>query len=111
MESLIARVSLPVPVAEAFAWHERPGAFERLSPPWERTRILERVGTIRDGDRVVLSTSSAPGMRIEVVHHDYVPGRSFSDNMVRGPFARFAHRSPVRGTRRARATRVVPAAA
>ncbi len=92
MESLIARVSLPVPVAEAFAWHERPGALERLSPPWERTRILEREGTIRDGDRVVLSTSSAPGMRIEVVHHDYVPGRSFSDNMVRGPFARFAHR-------------------
>jgi len=92
MESLIARVSLPVPVDEAFAWHERPGALERLSPPWERTRILEREGTIRDGDRVVLSTASAPGLRIEVVHHDYVPGRSFSDNMVRGPFARFAHR-------------------
>lgn len=92
MESLIARVSLPVPVEEAFAWHERPGALERLSPPWERTRILEREGTIRDGDRVVLATSSAPGIRIEVVHHDYVPGRSFSDNMVRGPFARFAHR-------------------
>lgn len=92
MESLIARVSLPVPVDEAFAWHERPGALERLSPPWERIRILEREGTIRDGDRVVLSTSSAPGIRIEVVHHDYMPGRSFSDNMVRGPFARFAHR-------------------
>lgn len=92
MESLIARVSLPVPVDEAFAWHERPGALERLSPPWERTRILEREGTIRDGDRVVMSTSSAPGMRIEVVHHDYVPGRSFSDEMVRGPFAQFAHR-------------------
>jgi uncharacterized protein (TIGR01777 family) len=92
MESLIARVSLPVPVDEAFAWHERPGALERLSPPWERIRILERKGTIHDGDRVVLSTSSAPGMRIEVVHYDYMPGRSFSDNMVRGPFARFAHR-------------------
>jgi hypothetical protein len=27
---------VPVPASELFAWHERPGAFERLAPPWQR---------------------------------------------------------------------------
>ncbi len=90
MERLVARVSLPVPVDEAFAWHERPGAFERLSPPWDKTEILERSGTIRDGDRVVLRSASSP-IKIKVVHHDYVAGRSFSYEMIKGPFAEFHH--------------------
>ena len=41
-----------VPAEFAFTWHERPGALERLTPPWDRVAVRERVGTIRDGDRV-----------------------------------------------------------
>ena len=28
-------LELPISRAELFAWHERPGAFDRLSPSWE----------------------------------------------------------------------------
>ena len=41
--------------AEAvFDWHEAPGAFERLTPSWERVRVLSHEGGIRDGARVSL---------------------------------------------------------
>jgi uncharacterized protein len=43
-----------VPLAALWEWHERPGAFERLSPPWDEVRIVERTGGLTDGSRVVL---------------------------------------------------------
>ena len=40
--SVVERQSrLPVSAEEAFAWHARPGALERLAPPWERLDVLE----------------------------------------------------------------------
>ena len=45
---------------DVFAWHERPGAFERLSPTWADVRVLEREGGIRDGARVVVQVHKGP---------------------------------------------------
>ena len=39
------------PVEEVWQWHTRPGAFERLTPPWEKVRLLERTGGIENADR------------------------------------------------------------
>jgi uncharacterized protein (TIGR01777 family) len=86
------RTGLSVPVEEAFAWHRRPGAFERLSPPWERIDVLERSGGIEDGARVVLRVRSGPlRMRWVTVHRDYVPDRQFVDEQVEGPFTHWVH--------------------
>ncbi|HKJ01955.1 MAG TPA: hypothetical protein VJ997_05855, partial [Longimicrobiales bacterium] len=46
--------------AEVFAWHERPGALERLTPPWANVEVEERHGGIRDGARVVLRVHQGP---------------------------------------------------
>lgn len=83
---------IEVPAEFAFAWHERPGALERLTPPWDRVAVRERVGTIGDGDRVVLALGAGP-LRVdwEAVHEGYVAGREFRDVQRRGPFARWAH--------------------
>ncbi len=91
MTTFVRQVALPVPASDAFAWHEREGALERLSPPWEHVRVVEKHGTIRDGDRVVLQVAGTFGKQIEHVHRDYVAGRSFRDEQVRGLFARFSH--------------------
>lgn len=40
-------VAVPVSTEELFAWHERPGAFQRLNPPWEN--IVSQTGGIRGG--------------------------------------------------------------
>ena len=76
-----------------FAWHARPGALERLVPPWERVVVEERTGGIQDGARVVLRVDAGPiRLRWVAVHHEVVPGRQFCDRQDRGPFRYWRHR-------------------
>ncbi len=80
------------PAAEVFSWHERPGAFERLAPPWQKLRLLARSGGIRDGAKVSLLARIGPvWARWDVEHRDYVEGVQFRDVQLRGPFARWEH--------------------
>jgi uncharacterized protein (TIGR01777 family) len=79
-------------VETLFAWHERPGAFERLAPPWDQPRVLEHTGGIRDGARVVLQVHTGPiPTTWTLEHRDYVPNRQFRDVMTGGPFTSWTH--------------------
>jgi len=83
---------VPVPVDALFAWHEREGAFERLSPPWQDVRVRSREGGIRDGATVTLEVRTAGVPTTwHVVHRDYVHNARFVDEMRGGPFARWVH--------------------
>ncbi len=90
-------VTVPVPRDVLFAWHARPGAFERLSPPWQRVEVVRSDGRITDGARVELRTWLPPGLPVGVrvrwrlEHRDYVAGRQFRDVQLAGPFARWSH--------------------
>jgi uncharacterized protein (TIGR01777 family) len=91
-ETFVRRVELPVSAEEAFAWYERPGAFERLAPPWEDIRVIDRSGTIHDGDRLTFSIGVGPARMIWTAEHrDYQAGRQFRDVQTRGPFAACNH--------------------
>lgn len=80
------------PASEVFAWHERPGAFERLAPPWQKIEVLSHAGGIRDGARVSLRAKIGPAWtRWDVEHRDYVEGVQFRDVQMRGPFAHWEH--------------------
>src|SRR3954470_16699628 len=83
---------LPFPPAEVFAWHARPGAFERLAPPWTTVRVRERSGTIRDGDRIALEYERG-GLKFSwsFRHRDFVEGKGFVDEQLSGPFQRWVH--------------------
>src|SRR5665648_536302 len=86
------RSIMPVPVDELFAYHARPGAFARLAPPWQRLRILEQEGGMRDGGRVVFKVYVGPvGKRWVAEMGSYVEGRQFVDHQVEGPFASWEH--------------------
>ncbi|MFZ5434186.1 MAG: TIGR01777 family oxidoreductase [Calditrichota bacterium] len=92
METFVYRSRIAAPAAEVFAWHTRPGALERLTPPWERVRVLSRTGGIRDGERVTLQVKAGPvPITWEVEHRDYVEGRQFRDVQISGPFAKWNH--------------------
>ena len=85
-------VRVPVPVNELFAWHERPGAFARLAPPWDAPRVLEATGGIRDGAKVRLQVHTGPvATEWRLEHRDYVPNAQFVDVMQEGPFAEWVH--------------------
>lgn len=90
MGTLRFELRLPVPAGQGFAWHERTGAFERLSPPWQPVRVVERSGGIRDGARVTLDLGFPAG-RWSLEHFDYREGEAFHDRQRSGPFARYEH--------------------
>ena len=91
-ETFTRSVTVPVDVATLFAWHERPGAFERLSPPWDRPRVLLHEGGIRDGAKVVLQVSAGPvNTTWKSEHRDYIQNVQFRDVLESGPFESFVH--------------------
>ncbi len=83
---------IEVPVKELFNWHKSPLAFERLTPPWEKVRVVERQGGIQSGGRMVLEIKQGPFRRRWVaVHGDYVEGSQFVDEQLQGPFTKWVH--------------------
>lgn len=85
-------VALPVSASEAFAWHARPGALERLIPPWEQVRVLNPGSGIEEGSVGEMSVRIGPA-RVKWVarHSDCQVGRRFRDSQIAGPFARWEH--------------------
>ncbi len=80
------------PAAFAFAWHDQPGAFERLAPPWEDLRVLERTGGLRDGGSLRFEFRMGPIWRTwHARHYGYAEGKQFCDEQVSGPFASWKH--------------------
>ncbi|MDZ7780005.1 MAG: TIGR01777 family oxidoreductase [Gemmatimonadota bacterium] len=77
---------------EVFAWHQRPGALERLTPPWVDARVVRRRGGIEEGGEVELEIRKGPtrvGWHLR--HTDFLEGRQFTDEQVAGPMKRWRH--------------------
>lgn len=90
--TFVARSRLPVSAETAFAWHERPGAFQQLNPPWESVQIISQQGGIHDGARVEIEVQIGPLRKRWIAEHrNYDPPRSFQDVQLAGPFAHFEH--------------------
>lgn len=87
------RSAMPVSAAALFAWHERPGAFERLTPGFQPARVVSRTGGITDGSRVTLRIPVGPvSTTWEMEHVGYIAGKEFRDVQRAGPFASWEHR-------------------
>ena len=92
VETFTKKISVRRPVGEVFAWHERPCALERLTPPWERVEILDQTGGIQDGGRVTLRSKVGPfWSQWQVEHRGYKERQQFRDVQVSGPFASWEH--------------------
>ncbi len=87
----LRRTRIAASADEVFRWHERPGAIQRLTPPWERVEIVEHSG-IHDGALAVIKVYLGPVPVLFVVRHSgYIAGRQFRDTQIEGPFARWEH--------------------
>ncbi len=78
---------------DLFDWHERPGAFKRLSPPWQKVRVLSQEGHLKEGAKVALRLSFYGLLRLKWIlsHGQYKKGHLFVDNQVKGPFKYWKH--------------------
>ena len=85
--------TIDVDAAALAQWHLSPGAFRRLTPPWERVRLLDEPAEIADGTRTVLEMKVGPIWKRWVAEHqECQPGVGFTDVQVQGPFAAWKHR-------------------
>ena len=88
----VSRINAPV--EDVFRWHERPGALERLSPPWEPLDVISKGPGIDVGTRVEMNVKAGPlpaKIRWVAEHTLYEKDRMFQDRQVKGPFKRWIH--------------------
>lgn len=82
----------PCSAADLYAWHSRPGALERLIPPWEKTTVISRLGGIAPGGRVEMQMHLGPvPYRWKALHVEDEPGVMFRDIQQSGPFSSWSH--------------------
>lgn len=75
---LVYESVVDAPRDEVFAWHTRPGAFTRLSPPWQPMKLVTEAESVEDGR----ATLALPGGLRWVAEHQadsYDPPRRFVD--------------------------------
>lgn len=97
MQTFESSVELPVSIEEAFAYHERSGALNRLIPPWEKVTIESTDGSLRPGSRVTLRTQLAGvPLRWVAEHRAYEPPHRFEDIALSGPFRSWHHQHQFR---------------
>jgi len=75
-----------IPSNELFAWHIREGAFERLNPPWQQFKVIERKGNIHSDGTVNVRMKIAGSIHTTwlVKHSDYIEGKQFKDSQIKG---------------------------
>lgn len=96
-------LELEAPAEEVFRWHCRPGAFQRLVPPWEDVRLESPAAPIAPGARQVVSFPlGLLRMRWRSEIAAVEDGASFRDVQLAGPFARWVHTHSMRALAPAR---------
>jgi uncharacterized protein (TIGR01777 family) len=85
--------TISAPQQDVFSWHRRRGAFERLAPPWQPTRVVGTTGTPpTPGAEVRLRVKVGPfWLPWTATHGDWAPDAWFTDQQVSGPFAAWHH--------------------
>jgi ligand-binding SRPBCC domain-containing protein len=86
-------IILPVTADQVFAWHEAPGAFTNLTPPWEKVEVIEQQGGIAVGAfvRVKINILGPVSVTAKYRHTAYEKGHLFVDEQEAGPFKSWRH--------------------
>lgn len=83
---------IPAPVEKVFAFHERPDALERLTPPFAPVQVIRKEGGLAPGAIVELEVPIGPFRRRWLARHiEYKKNRLFADVQDEGPFRRWIH--------------------
>lgn len=91
------RVRLPASAVDVFRWHAAPGAFARLTPPFDAVRVLRPLTALVDDAVAELEVSIGPASVRWLARHTEVRDGSdggvagFVDTMERGPFSTWRH--------------------
>lgn len=82
---------LKFPAEEVFEFHERENALKRLSPPWQKIKLVSHKGGIKPGARVKLFLYFPFKIPWIAKHIEYEKNHFFSDVQLFGPFKKWKH--------------------
>jgi ligand-binding SRPBCC domain-containing protein len=82
------------PPQSVFAFHEQADALQLLTPPWERSRVVQTAKISDVGSRAIIEANLFGPLKARWVaeHTEYNPPYSFEDIQIRGPFRSWRHR-------------------
>lgn len=77
-----------------FAFHALPDAFERLVPPWENAKIIQKADITKIGSRAIIEQKIFGLVPVKWIaeHTRYEPPRMFEDVQISGPFKSWRHK-------------------
>lgn len=78
---------------KVFAFHELPDAFEKLMPPWEKAKIIQKADISKIGSQAIIEMNVL-GLfpaRWVAEHTKYEPPEMFEDIQISGPFKNWRH--------------------
>jgi len=79
-------------VHTAFSWHEKEGALQRLTPPWEKVELVEKSDGIDVGATCTLNVGTGFfSIPWQAEHIEYYKDRHFKDRQNSGPFSLWEH--------------------
>ena len=82
---------LPAKKKEVWDWYDSDGAFRRIMPEWEGIQPIN-AGRLADDEETIFKVKMGPFRQKWVArHHSVVPGESFADRMMKGPFGAWNH--------------------
>lgn len=85
--------SIAASAQQLYDYHLSPGAFSRLSPPWEPVRLEGSDQGISEGLVRELKIGPWPlQVTWRALHQDFEPAQQFVDTAIGGPFRRWFHR-------------------
>jgi ligand-binding SRPBCC domain-containing protein len=92
-ETFTFRSKMPASAEEVYRFHGEPDALERLTPSWEKVKVIERTGSIEQlGSTVTLRITVGPFTQDWLAEHVACePNVMFQDAMRSGPFRRWEH--------------------
>lgn len=79
---------------KVFAFHALADAIERLIPPWENARIIQKADISKIGSQAIIEQKifGIFPSRWIAEHTKYEPPRMFEDVQISGPFKSWRHR-------------------
>ena len=78
---------------KVFAFHALPDAIERLIPPWENARIVQKADISKIGSQAIIEQKifGIFPSRWIAEHTRYEPPKMFEDVQISGPFKSWRH--------------------
>jgi hypothetical protein len=77
-----------------FAFHEKPEALRMLTPPWEKSRVVQTAKISAVGSQAIIEVNIFGPIKTRWIaeHTEYNPPFSFEDVQRKGPFRSWRHR-------------------